>query len=392
VIWSRRDRRGTLWQVAALPLGGYVRFKGDGDGSSRSDPEALARMSPEERRTSFHGASVGRRMLTVLAGPFFNFLLSVALFAGMALWQGLPAERPVVGEVAALPDVEQPLAVGDVLVAVNGAPVTDFGDLYLRAQEMNPPGPMRVSVERAGETLDLTVPYPLPPKLDMVEPLSPASDAGLKAGDLVLAADGQRLTSFEQLRQVVLASGGRTIPLTVWRDGRTLAMQITPKERDMPSSDGGFERRVMIGAVGAPLYRTATVTPGPITAAGIGVERTWMIVVQSVNGIHAILTGAIGADNLQGPLGIAQASGATASQGLSTFMTWIAIISTAIGFLNLFPIPILDGGHFVAFLIEAVRGRPPSPAAMQVAMSIGLGLILLLMVFATYNDIMRMVS
>ena len=126
--------------------------------------------------------------------------------------------------------------------------------------------------------------------------------------------------------------------------------------------------------------------------SGIGVARTWTIVVQSVNGIRAILTGAIGADNLQGPLGIAQASGATASQGLSTFMTWIAIISTAIGFLNLFPIPVLDGGHFVAFLIEAVRGRPPSPAAMQVAMSIGLGLILLLMVFATYNDIMRMVS
>ena len=115
VIWSRRDRRGTLWQVAALPLGGYVKFRGDGDGSSRSDPEALARMSPEERRTSFHGASVGRRMLTVLAGPFFNFLLSIAIFAGMALWQGLPTERPTVGEIEALPDVEQPLAAGDVL-------------------------------------------------------------------------------------------------------------------------------------------------------------------------------------------------------------------------------------------------------------------------------------
>ena len=97
VVWSRRDRRGTLWQVAALPLGGYVRFKGDSDGASRSDPETLARMSPEDRRTSFHGATVWRRMLTVLAGPFFNFLLSIALFAGMALWQGVPAERPVAG-------------------------------------------------------------------------------------------------------------------------------------------------------------------------------------------------------------------------------------------------------------------------------------------------------
>ena len=112
----------------------------------------------------------------------------------------------------------------------------------------------------------------------------------------------------------------------------------------------------------------------------------------AATGSRSILTGAIGAENLQGPLGIAQISGETAAQGLPNFIALIAVISTAIGLLNLFPIPILDGGHFVAFLIEAVRGRPPSPAAMQVAMSIGLGLILLLMVFATYNDIMRMVS
>ena len=134
-------------------------------------------------------------------------------------------------------------------------------------------------------------------------------------------------------------------------------------------------------------------TPGPITALGIGVERTWTIITQSLNGIRSILTGAIGAENLQGPLGIAQVSGADGVAGpRHVHRAGSRSISTAIGLLNLFPIPILDGGHFVAFLIEAVRGRPPSPAAMQVAMSIGLGLILLLMVFATYNDIMRMVS
>ena len=116
------------------------------------------------------------------------------------------------------------------------------------------------------------------------------------------------------------------------------------------------------------------------------------VITQSLNGIRHIITGQLGAENLQGPLGIAQISGETAAQGVVSFITLIGILSTAIGLLNLFPIPVLDGGHFVAFLIEAVRGRPPSPAAMQIAMSIGLGLILLLMVFATYNDIMRMVS
>jgi regulator of sigma E protease len=392
VVWSRRDRRGTLWQVAALPLGGYVRFKGDGDGSSRSDPDALARMSPEERRSSFHGASVWRRMLTVLAGPVFNFLLTIAVFAGMALWQGVPTERPTVGEIEALPGVEQPLMPGDVLVAVEGAEVAGFEDLYRRAVEMRPPGPVEVTVDRGGERLELTVPYPLPPKVQGVEPLSPASGAGLRAGDVVLTADGEPLASFDDLRAVVLASGGRTIPLEVWRDGETLALSITPQERDADDGAGGFERRVMIGVAGAPLYRPATETPGPLTAIGFGVERTWLVITQSLHGIRSILTGALGAENLQGPLGIAQISGQTAAQGLTSFIALIAVISTAIGLLNLFPIPVLDGGHFVAFLIEAVRGRPPSPAVMQVAMSIGLGLILLLMVFATYNDIMRMVS
>jgi regulator of sigma E protease len=392
VLWSRRDKRGTLWQVAALPLGGYVKFLGDSDGSSRADTASLDRLPAAERARSFHGASVGRRMLTVLAGPAFNFLLTIVVFAGLALWQGMPTERPTVGEVRSLPGVEQPLVPGDVLLEVNGTPVTGFEDLFVAAQAMPAPGPMQVRVERDGVPVELTVPYALPALVQGVEPLSPASEAGLRRDDLIVSADGQPLSAFEDLRRVVLASGDRTIPLEVWREGETLALQITPTERDTDNGEGGFERRVMIGVAGAPLYLPATETPAPWTALGYGVERVAMVIVQSLNGIRYIATGAIGAENLQGPLGIAQISSETAAQGLLNFVALIGVISTAIGLLNLFPIPVLDGGHFVAFLVEAVRGRPPSPAVMQVAMSIGLGLILLLMVFATYNDIMRMVS
>jgi regulator of sigma E protease len=377
VLWSRRDRRGTLWQIAALPLGGYVKFVGDADGASRADRRTLDNIPKDELAHSFHGASVGRRMLTVLAGPVFNFLLTIVVFAGLAMWQGMPTDRPTVGEVTPLPGVDQPLRPGDVLVSVEGKPAADFGDLLVAAQEMPDPG---------------AIPYALPALVQGVEPLSPASEAGLRSGDLILNADGKPLNSFEDLRRVVLASGGRTIPLTVWRDGRTVSLQIAPKERDTDDGQGGFERRVMIGVAGAPLYMPATETPAPWTAIGYGVERMAAIVVQSLNGIRYIVTGAIGADNLQGPLGIAQISSETAAQGALNFVALIGVISTAIGLLNLFPIPVLDGGHFVVFLIEAVRGRPPSPAVMQVAMSIGLGLILLLMVFATYNDIMRLVS
>lgn len=392
VIWSRHDKRGTLWQVAALPLGGYVKFVGDADGASSADRIALKKMRPEEEAESFHGASVGRRMLTVAAGPVFNFLLTIVVFAGLALWTGVPTERPTVGSVAVLPGGEPALEPGDVLIAVEGKPVESLAALYAAADAMPVPGPMRVTVERRGETIDVTSPYPLPPIVEGVEPLSPASRAGLEIGDVVTAVAGQPLASFGELRAVVMRSGGQTIPLTVWRDGETVTLSITPTERDVETADGSFERRVMIGVASRPLYQSATVTPAPWTAVGIGVERMGTFIHQSLNGIKSMATGAIGLENLQGPLGIAQISGETATHGFVEFIMLIGVISTAIGLFNLFPIPILDGGHLVAFAIEAVRGRPPSPAIMQVAMSIGLGLILLLMVFATYNDIMRMVS
>jgi regulator of sigma E protease len=392
VLWSRHDRRGTLWQVAALPLGGYVKFAGDSDAASRADPEALEKMGAEDRRHTFHGASVGRRMLTVLAGPFFNFFLSIAVFAGLVMWQGMATDRPTLGTIEPLPHVEQPLRPGDVVLAVNGETVETFADIYAEARAMEAPGPMLFRVSRDGEVLEIEAPYALPPMVFGVEPLSPASRAGLRRGDVVLEADGEAIASFDELRETVLASEGRSIPITVWRDGTEIEMQITPTERDTSDGEGGFERRVMIGVAGASLYFPATETPAPWTAVGHGVERTVDVIVMSLTGIKHIITGTLGAENLQGPLGIAQISGETAAQGAVNFITLIAIISTAIGLLNLFPIPVLDGGHFVAFTIEAARGRPPSERAMQVAMTIGLGLILFLMVFATYNDIMRLVS
>jgi regulator of sigma E protease len=392
VLWSRRDRRGTLWQVAALPLGGYVKFRGDSDGASRADADRIRAMSAADRAETFHGASVGRRMLTVLAGPFANFLLSVIVFAGLVAVQGVPTDRPILGPIEPLPNVEQPLREGDLVLEANGRPVAEIRDIYLAAGEMAAPGPMDFLVERDGARLALRAPFAMPPLVTGVEPLSPASRAGLRPGDVILSADGRPLAAFEELRDAVLASGGREIPLEVWRDGETLTLPISPTERDADDGDGGFERRVMIGVAGASLYLPATETPAPWTAIGLGVERMALVVVQSLNGLKHIILGTIGAENLQGPIGIAQISGETASQGLVSFITLIGVISTAIGLLNLFPIPVLDGGHFVAFVIEGVRGRPPSERVMQLAMSIGLGLILLLMVFATYNDIMRMVS
>ena len=192
-----------------------------------------------------------------------------------------------------------------------------------------------------------------------VEPLSPASAAGLRAGDVIVAADGARLAAFEDLRATVMKSAGRTIPLEVWRDGETLSLSITPIERDADDGAGGFERRVMIGVAGASLYLPATETPAPWTAVGLGIERMVSVITQSLNGLKHILLGTIGADNLQGPLGIAQISGETASQGLASFLALIGVISTAIGLLNLFPDP---GARRRPFRRLPDRGGPRTTA------------------------------
>jgi regulator of sigma E protease len=287
VIWSRRDKRGTLWQVAALPLGGYVKFLGDSDGSSRADPASLAGMTAAERAESFHGASVGRRMLTVLAGPVFNFILTVVVFAGLILWQGVPLERPVLGEMRPLPNVEQPLRAGDVVLEVNGTPVEAFGDIYEAAAAMPAPGADGLHGRARGRAVEPGGALRPAAGGERRGAFVPRERGGLRPGDVILSADGRRLVAFEELRQTVLASGGRSIPLEVWRGGETLTLPIAPIERDTQDGEGGFERRVMIGIAGAPLYVPAMETPAPWRALGLGVARMADVIVQSLNGIPA---------------------------------------------------------------------------------------------------------
>ncbi|MXU65831.1 RIP metalloprotease RseP [Oceanomicrobium pacificus] len=390
VLWRRTDRRGTVWQVAALPLGGYVKFAGDADGSSRADPDALEQLSPEERAASFHGASVGRRALTVLAGPVFNFILAAIVFAGLILVQGVAKPGIVVGEIVALPGQVNELQVGDEIVAAEGTDVADYTELLTIVDGMAEAGPMDLTVRRDGDLVDVTAPYLLPPIVYGVEPLSPASRAGLEPGDVILSAGGTDLVRFEDLRQIVMASEGAPLGLRVDRAGETLDLTIAPELRDTGDGEGGFEKRVMIGVSGGLAFAPATERPNPLRALGLGVERVWLVITSSLTGLKAMITGDLGPENLQGPIGIAQISGETASQGLLSFINLIAVLSTAIGLLNLFPVPVLDGGHLVMFAYEAIRGKPASDRWLQVAMSIGLAMVLLLMLFATYNDIMRL--
>jgi len=175
--------------------------------------------------------------------------------------------------------------------------------------------------------------------------------------------------------------------LEVWRSGETLEVTLTPRRMDLPLEDGGFETRWLIGISGGLFFEPASETPTLAEAAEYGVDQTIFIIRSSLSGLYHMAAGAISTCNLSGPIGIAETSGQAASAGWISFIWFIAVLSTAVGLLNLFPIPVLDGGHLVFHAWEALTGRPPSDRALNALMTVGLGLMLMLMVFALTNDL-----
>ncbi len=212
-------------------------------------------------------------------------------------------------------------------------------------------------------------------------------DIDLRVGDVVRSVDGLPVETFHQLREITGASDGKPMLLKVWRDGEDIDFTLAPRRVDLPDPDGGFETRWLIGITGGMVFVPMTELPGVLAAIGYGAEQTWFIMKSSVSGLTHVISGAISSCNIRGPIGIAQTSGEIASQGLTSFIWFIAVLSTAVGLLNLFPVPVLDGGHLVFHAYEAVVGKPPSDAALRVLMAIGLALLLTLMGFALLNDL-----
>lgn len=385
-LYSRIDKHGTKWQIAVIPLGGYVRFLGDGDASSTSSRE----IDESQRHKTLNGAKLYKRSLTVFAGPAANFILSAVLFSGIAYSLGTISNEPVVGSIINTPPSQQDLRKGDKVLAINGIAVSSFKDIMKLAPKLDAEIDTVYQIERDGMEKTVKGPYLTPAMVGGVMPVSPASKAGLKEGDVLLKADGIKLRSFSQLVSVITKSDKGSIDLTVWRGTKEHVFTITPAYRDVQISEDKFEKRMMIGVSSGFAFLAPIDDISIVRAIKAGVERTYFVISSSLTGIYQIVSGKVGAENLQGPLGIAQMSGETASSGGLPLLTLIAFISTAIGFLNLLPIPVLDGGHLVMHAYEAIFQRPPSLKAVQVAMTMGMTLLLSLMVFAAFNDVVRL--
>ncbi|MEL6203910.1 MAG: RIP metalloprotease RseP [Pseudomonadota bacterium] len=396
VLMSRVDRHGTQWQIAALPFGGYVKFLGDASAASDKAADDYDTLSDDQKRHTMHGAPLWARAATVAAGPVFNFILSILVFAGIMMLQGTAKEPVEVGALKPLPPGIERLEVGDVILEVGGEEIPGTTELFEVLEEVEIGDGVPYAVERGGERIAIQAEYPFPPLIETVQPRSAAIDVGLRQGDVILSVDGAPIRAFRELQDLVTASGGRPLQITVWRPaaldeaspgGEKLEFVLAPRSRDLPLPDGGFEKRWLIGMTGGLSFEPARAAPGVGEALGVGWSQMVFVMESSLSGLWHMITGAISTCNLSGPIGIAETSGAAASAGTDSFFWFIAVLSTAVGLLNLFPIPVLDGGHLVFHAWEAVTGQPPSDRALRVLMGIGLTLMLSLMVFALGNDI-----
>jgi regulator of sigma E protease len=398
--------KATEYCLSAIPMGGYVKMHGE---ESPLEGGRSGEFDPAQR---FDRKPLRTRFLIVFAGPGMNFVLAAVIFAAMLVIFGRPVLPALVGRVAAdSPAAQAGVQPGDRILTVGGRDIGNWEDL-VRAVSTLDGREAPVGIERGGqrltvslaprrvsvpdlfgdkkETWDIGVGPLLTPHVSTVSPGSPAERAGVKPGDVVLAVAGQPVYTPEELTQAIQKRPGEQFALTAERDGKRLDLTVTARREREKSPTGG---QIEVGRIGIGIDTKAAVTyvrSDPFTAVGQGLAQTWNMTALTVTGLWKLLSRQIDASNIGGPLQIAAEAGRQARQGVGALAFFTAIISINLAVLNLLPVPMLDGGHLLFFLLEAVRGRPLSLKKREVAQQLGFVLLMLLMVYALYNDLIRL--
>ena len=387
VIISSYDKRGTKWQLAAFPLGGYVKFLGDKNPASSPDPEIDKRDEQNSLRKSMHGAPLWARFITVAAGPLFNFIFSGLIFFLIFMDQGMTKLPLTVDKTFDTP-YEQKFEKGDVVRSVNGLKINnDLKKLNDQLGGVFANKPLTYVVERNGILITLENIIQNPPRISQVLPKSSAISAGLEKGDLILSLNSREIKNFNEIKDFVEASQGEGFIVEYWREGLVYETRLTPQIVDVPIETGGFERIYRVGIVSDYFPFQPAMTKQSISWAFLSsIKSIYLIMEGSVKGLYHIVFGNISSCNLSGPISIAETSGQMVKQGSLNYLWFIAVLSTAIGMINLFPIPVLDGGHLMFFTVEALIGRKPNQKIVNTFMALGFALLVGLMLFSVLND------
>jgi len=387
VLMSIYDRRGTKWQIAAFPLGGYVKFLGDKNATSSQNQKIVLDDDQSSLRQSMHGAPLWARFMTVSAGPAFNFVFSGLVFFLIFMNQGTTKLPLTVDRIFDAP-YEQKFEVGDVIRSINGTIIeNDLKELSNLIGNNLSNEKFTYVVERKGNLVTLDKIIQNPPRITQVLPKSSAISAGLAKGDLVLSLNSEKIITFNQIKKFVEESKGEALTVEYWRKGSVFETELKPLIVDVPNDKGGFERIYRIGIVSDYFpFQPATEKQSISWAFLSSIESIYLIMEGSIKGLYHILFGNISSCNLSGPISIAETSGQMVKQGSLNFLWFIAVLSTAIGMINLFPIPVLDGGHLMFFTVEAIIGKKPNQNVVNTLMTVGFALLVALMLFSLFND------
>ncbi|MET0681753.1 MAG: RIP metalloprotease RseP [Casimicrobiaceae bacterium] len=403
IVWSRRfgpDR--TEWAVSAIPLGGYVKMLDEREGAVPLVDVARA----------FNRQSVGKRIAIVAAGPIANLLLAVLLFAGTYV-AGIPAQRallaaPPAGSPAAAAGIRD----GDLVVAADGVPVRSWQDLRWRLLRASGSADVAIDVERPdGGSLRRTVSLASvsgadwegnfmptlgfrsdlgPPLIDEVLPDKPAARAGLKAGDRILAIEGEAVRSPAEVAAKTNVRPGVPVTFHVVRDGAEQDVSVITEIAEQAGRKVGIAGiRLKVDPAFADRL-AVTVRYGVFEALVQGTRKTWELSAFTVRMLGRILIGEASLKNISGPITMADFAGQSAQAGTLVFVGYLALISISLGVLNLLPVPLLDGGHLLYYFAEIVKGSPVSDRAFEVGQRIGMAMLAVLMALALFNDLSRL--
>ena len=399
------DRQGTEFVIAAIPLGGYVKMLDEREGEV---PAALAGQS-------FNRKTVGQRIAIVAAGPIANFLLAIVFFWLLAML-GTQQIRPIIGAVEpGSLAASAGLAAGQEIVSIDGKPTNGWSAVNLQlVRRLGESGTLQVGVRDEGASTERQFPLELKswlkgadepdpiqslglrpwrpaitPILAEIDPKGPAAAAGLKSGDRLLALDGQALGDWQQVVDSVRGRADSKVQLRIERDGQVLEMPVTLARRGEGKAAGGYLGAGVKG-VEWPASMLREVSYGPLDAVGQGLSRTWDMSILTLESLKKMLFGELSVKNLSGPITIAKVAGASAQSGVGDFLNFLAYLSISLGVLNLLPIPVLDGGHLLFYLIEWARGRPLSDRVQGWGVQIGISLVVGVMLLALINDLGRL--
>ncbi len=405
-LWKRVDKKGTEYVIAMIPLGGYVKMLDENEGEVAADNLPFA----------FNRKPVWARMLIVLAGPAFNFIF--AIFAYWLFYSiGTMVIMPIVGEVQAQSIVANAgLQNGDVILKVDNIPVHDWNDinfalipnlgekgkLLITYKPLNGSASKTATLNLANWKVNQSAPdllgslgftpyYPtVPAVVAKVFPETPAAKAGLKENDTIIKLADIPIKNWEQMTTVLNANINKTVPIEVLRKSKKIIFSLIPAAKK--GSDGLLQAKIGIQSVSVawPKSMIHKVRYSFFSAGAHAINSTWQMTRLTFQMLYKMIIGQVSIRSISGPIGIAKIAGYSAQQGFNVYLSFLALISISLGVINILPIPMLDGGHFLYFIIEAIRGKPLSINSQMVGIRIGLIFLFGLMILALFNDVSRL--